>query len=174
MSAKKKSSGAASTPKGDHEAGLNPPIPFIPKKLDDDDKPPTVEITILKDPDKAATKDNTEKKEFPAIETFTGSGATTVIVLKRLQTEVYEHLGITNDSTKVADRLDYLLQVTTGHERDQLVNIFKQGRQQFADAFEVVESTKRAFMRDKKVFFEWLLKGNKIDRGNICPFNVTN
>jgi hypothetical protein len=63
MSAKKKSSGAASTPKGDREAGLNPPIPFVPKKLDDDDKPATVEITILKDPDKAATKDNTEKKE---------------------------------------------------------------------------------------------------------------
>jgi hypothetical protein len=75
-----------------------------------------VEITILKDPDKPATKDNTEKKEFPAIETFTSSGATTVIVLKRLQTEVFEHLGISNDNTKVADRLDYLLQVTTGCE----------------------------------------------------------
>jgi hypothetical protein len=73
-----------------------------------------VEITILKDPDKAATKDNTQKKEFPAIETFTGgSGATTVIVLKRLQTEVFEHLGISNDDTKVAGRLDYLLQVTS-------------------------------------------------------------
>jgi hypothetical protein len=42
-----------------------------------------VEIMILKDLDKPATKDNTEKKEFPAIGTFTGSGATMVIVLKR-------------------------------------------------------------------------------------------
>jgi hypothetical protein len=84
MSTKKKSSGAASTPKDDREVGLNPPIPFVPKKLDNDDNPPTVEITILKDPNKPATKDNTEKKEFPAIETFTSSGATTVIVLKRL------------------------------------------------------------------------------------------
>jgi hypothetical protein len=108
-----------------------------------------VEITILKDPDKPATKDNTEKKEFPAIETFTGSGATTVIVLKRLQTEVFEHLGISNDNTKVADRLDYLLQVTTGRARDQLVNIFKQGRQQFADLFDVPSETARAFVRDK-------------------------
>jgi hypothetical protein len=129
MSVKKKSSGAASTPKGDREAGLNPPIPFVPKKLDNDDNPPTVEITILKDPDKPATKDNTEKKEFPAIETFTGSGATTVIVQKRLKTEVFEHFGISNDNTKVADCLDYLLQVTTSRARDQLVNIFKQGRQ---------------------------------------------
>jgi hypothetical protein len=68
MSAKVKSSGATSIPKGDREAGLNPPILFFPKKLDDNDKPPTVEITILKDSDKTATKDNTEKKEFPVIE----------------------------------------------------------------------------------------------------------
>jgi hypothetical protein len=147
MTVKKKSSGAASTPKGDREAGLNPPIPFVPKKFDDNDKPPTVEITILKDPDKPTTKDNTKKKEFSAIETFTGSGAITVIILKRLQTEVYEHLGISNDNTKVADRLDYLLQVTTGRARDQLVNIFKQGRQQFADAFDFPSKTARAFVR---------------------------
>ena len=114
MNAEKKSSGAASTPKGDREAGLNPPIPFVPKKSDNNHNPPTVEITILKDPDKPATKDNTEKKEFPAIKTFTGSGATMVIVLKRLQMEVFEHLGIANKQTKVADRLDYLLQVCTG------------------------------------------------------------
>jgi hypothetical protein len=55
MSAKKKSSGPASTPKGDREAGLNPPVLFVPKILDDGDKPPMVEITILKDPDKAVT-----------------------------------------------------------------------------------------------------------------------
>jgi hypothetical protein len=97
-----------------------------------------------------------------------------VIVLKRLQTEVYEHLGIANDSTKVADRLDYLLQVTTGRARDQLVNIFKQGRQQFADAFEVAENTKRAFVRDKKVFFEWFLKGNKGKKGEIPEETLEN
>jgi hypothetical protein len=57
MSAKKKSSGATSTSKGDCKAGLNPPIPFVPKKLDNNDNPPMVEITILKDPDKPATKD---------------------------------------------------------------------------------------------------------------------
>mmetsp|Transcript_17197 Transcript_17197/g.32552 ORF Transcript_17197/g.32552 Transcript_17197/m.32552 type:complete len:470 (+) Transcript_17197:1371-2780(+) len=163
MSSKKtKSSGSrGSTPKGDREAGLNPPIPFVPPKADDEKEPPTVEITILKDPSKSATKDNTEKKKFPAIESFTGSGATTVIVLKRLNMEVFEHLGISNDSTKVEQRMDYLLQVTTGRARDQLVEIFKRGRQQFADAFEVAEETKRAFVRDKKVFFNWLVKGNK-------------
>jgi hypothetical protein len=174
MSAKKKSSGAASMPKGDREAGLNPPIPFVPKKLDNDDNPPTVEITILKDPDKPSTKDNTEKKEFPAIETFTGSGATTVIVLKRLQTEVLEHLGISNDNMKVADRLDYLLQVTTGCARDQFVNIFKQGRQQFADLFNVPSETARAFVRDKKVFFEWLIKGSKGKKGEIPEETLEN
>jgi hypothetical protein len=97
--------------------------------LDNDDNPPTVEITILKDPDKAATKDNTEKKDFPAIEIFTGSSATMVM--------------------------------TTGHTRDQLVNIFKQGRQLFADLFDVLNETARAFFRDKKVFFEWLIKARQ-------------
>eukprot|EP00557_Chaetoceros_sp_GSL56_P012168 CAMPEP_0176484630 /NCGR_PEP_ID=MMETSP0200_2-20121128/4560_1 /TAXON_ID=947934 /ORGANISM="Chaetoceros sp., Strain GSL56" /LENGTH=472 /DNA_ID=CAMNT_0017881123 /DNA_START=218 /DNA_END=1637 /DNA_ORIENTATION=- len=166
-SQKTKSSGRAPAPKGDREPGLTPPIPFVPPKVDDEDKPPTVEITILKDPSKKATKDNTEKKEFPAIETFTGSGATTVLVLKRMQTEVFEHLGIANDFAKVEERLDYLLQITTGRARDQLVSIFKQGRQQFADAFAVHASTKRAFERDKKVFFEWLLNGDKGKRDEI-------
>ena len=98
---KKKSSGCGTTLKGDREPGLTPPIPFIPPKVDDEEKPPMVEITIKKNPDKKATKDNTEKKEFPAIESFTGSGATTIAVLKRLQTEVFEHLGIGNDYLKV-------------------------------------------------------------------------
>jgi hypothetical protein len=120
MSVKKKSSGVASTP--DSEAGTNPLIPFVPKKLDNNDKPPMVEITILNDPDKAATKNNSKQNEFPAIETFTGSSATMVIVLKRLQTEVFEHLGISNNNdTKVAEQLDCLLQVTTGRARDHRV-----------------------------------------------------
>ena len=174
MSSKKtKSSGnRGSTPKGDREAGLNPPIPFVPPKADDDEKePPTVEITILKDPSKSATKDNTEKKSFPAIETFTGSGATTVIVLKRLNTEVFEHLGIVSDHTKIEQRMDYLLQVTTGRARDQLVDIFKRGRQQFADAFDLPEDTRKALVRDKKIFFGWLVKGNK---GNDVPEETLN
>jgi hypothetical protein len=78
---------------------------------------------------------------------------------KRLQqTEVLKHSRISNDNTKVADQLDYLLQqVITGCARDQLlVSIFKQGRQQFADAFDVPESTKRTFTRDKKVF--WIVR----------------
>jgi hypothetical protein len=33
-SQKKKSSGHGSTPKGDHEHGLNPSIPFVPPKVD--------------------------------------------------------------------------------------------------------------------------------------------
>jgi hypothetical protein len=41
-----------------------------------------------------------EKKEFPTIDMFMGSSATTVIVLKCLHTEVFEHLGISNDITK--------------------------------------------------------------------------
>jgi len=79
---KKKSSGRGSALKGDREPGFTPPIPFVPPKVDDNDKPLTVEITIKKNPSKKATKGNTEKKEFPAIETFTGSGASTMIVLK--------------------------------------------------------------------------------------------
>ena len=98
---KKKSSGRGSAPKGDHEPGLTPPIPFVLPKVDDNDKPLMVEITIKKNPSKKAMKDNTEEKEFPAIETFTGSEASTMIVLKRLQTEVFEHLGIANDYRKV-------------------------------------------------------------------------
>jgi hypothetical protein len=58
--------------------------------------------------------------------------------------------------------LDYLLQINTDCERDQLVNIFKQGRQQFADAFAVSEYQKDAFIRDNKnVFFKWLLSKNQ-------------
>jgi hypothetical protein len=49
-----------------------------------------------------------------------------VIILKKLQTEIFEQLGIAN--VKVDEQLDYLLQVTTSHARDHLVNIFKQGR----------------------------------------------
>jgi hypothetical protein len=56
----------------------------------------------------------------------------------------------------------------------EVVNIFKQGRQQFADAFEVDEGTKRAFVRDKKVFFEWLLKGNKGKKGEIPEETLEN
>ena len=68
MSSKKtKSSGnCGSAPKGDREAGLNPPIPFVPPKADDDEKePPTVEITILKDPSKPATYLITEQCHVP-------------------------------------------------------------------------------------------------------------
>ena len=43
---KKKSSGFGSALKGDHEPGLTPPIPFVPLKVDDEEKPPMVEITI--------------------------------------------------------------------------------------------------------------------------------
>ena len=45
---KKKSSGCGPAPKGDCEPGLTPPIPFIPPKVDDEEKPPMVEITIKK------------------------------------------------------------------------------------------------------------------------------
>jgi hypothetical protein len=75
-----------------------------------------------------------------------------VIVLKRLQTEVFQHLCISNDETKVREHLDYLLQVTTGHvRRDQLVNIFMQGRQQFANPLVVPVAWLMA-ERDTKFF----------------------
>ena len=47
---KKKSSGRGTAPKGDHEPGLTPPIPFVPLKVDDEEKPPMVEVTIKKNP----------------------------------------------------------------------------------------------------------------------------
>jgi hypothetical protein len=47
---KKKSSGHTPTPKGDHEPGLSPPIPFVPAKVDESDEPLTVDITIKKNP----------------------------------------------------------------------------------------------------------------------------
>jgi hypothetical protein len=85
---KKKSSGRGPTLKGDRKPGLTPPIPFVPVKVEDGDEPPMVDITIKKNPWKKATKDNTEKKQFSAIETFTGNrGGFIVIVLKKLQTE---------------------------------------------------------------------------------------
>lgn len=37
--------------------------------------------------------------------------------------------------------------------RDHQVNIFKQGRQQFTDAFGVSESQRRAIVRYKNIFF---------------------
>jgi hypothetical protein len=126
---KKKSSGRGSTPlKGDREPGLTPPIPFVPPKVDEGDEPPTVDITIKKNTKKKSTKVNTEKKTFLAIETFTGNRAFIVTALKKLQTDIFKHLGISNNPKKVDDCLDYLLQVTIGHARDQLVRIFKQGR----------------------------------------------
>jgi hypothetical protein len=161
---KKKSSGCGSTLKGDCEPGLNPLIPFVPLKVDEGDEPPTVDITIKKNTKKKPTKVNTKKKTFSVIETFTGSGAFIVMVLKKLQMEIFEHLGISNAPKKVDDQLDYLLQVTTaGHARDQLVRIFKQGRQQFASIFAVTEQQRDVFVQDKGVFFEWLLNGDKDD-----------
>ena len=104
---KKKSSGnAPAAPKGDHEPGLTPPMPFILPKLEDDEKPETVEIMILKDPKKKPTKDNPKKKEFPAVETFTGSCATTVIVLK--------HMVSTNETF-----LDYLYCLEMEEDRQE-------------------------------------------------------
>jgi hypothetical protein len=103
---KKKSSGHGSALKGDREPGLTPPIPFVPMKVDDIDEPPTVDITIKKNLLKKPTKDNTEKKPFSAmIETFTRNGAFVVTVLKKMQTEIFEHLGITNNHKKVDERL---------------------------------------------------------------------
>jgi hypothetical protein len=164
MSEKKKSSGRGSAPKGDREPGLTPPIPFVSAKMDESDEPRMVDITIKKNPSKKATKDNTEKKQFSAIETFTGNRASVVIVLKnKLQTEIFEHLGITHVNKKVDEQLDYLLQITTSHAQDQLVNIFKQGRRQFANAFAISKHQKDAFVQDNKVFFEWLVKGDKED-----------
>lgn len=63
-SQKKKSSGRGSTPKGDREPGLTPPIPFVPPKVEEGDEPPTVDITIKKNIKKKPTKDNTEKKTY--------------------------------------------------------------------------------------------------------------
>jgi hypothetical protein len=87
---KKKSSGRGSTPKGDREPGLTPPIPFVPPKVDEGGEPQTVDIMIKKNLKKKTTKVNTEKKTFSAIETFTGNGAFVVTVLKRIQTEIFE------------------------------------------------------------------------------------
>jgi hypothetical protein len=58
-------------------------------------------------------------------------------VLKTAQTEIFEHLGIANNHT-------------TGRARDLLVNIFKQGRQQFADAFGVSESQWSALLAKRQ------------------------
>ena len=64
--------------KGNCEPNLNPPIPFVLPKRDDETSLLIVEIKILKYPTrKKATKDNTKKKELIAIETFTGSSTTT-------------------------------------------------------------------------------------------------
>jgi hypothetical protein len=49
---KKKISGHGSAPKGDCEPSLNPPILFVPPKVDDDDQPPTVDIMIKKNASK--------------------------------------------------------------------------------------------------------------------------
>ena len=83
-SQKKKSSGRGSTPKGDREPGLTPPITFVPPKVDEGDEPPTVDIMIKKNVKKKTTKVNTDKKTFSAIETFTGNGAFVVTILKKL------------------------------------------------------------------------------------------
>jgi hypothetical protein len=71
--------------------------------VDKEDEPPTVDITIKKNAKKKPTKVNTERKTFSAIETFTGNGAFIVTILKRLQMEIFEHLGISNDPKKVDD-----------------------------------------------------------------------
>jgi hypothetical protein len=102
MSDKKKNfSGRGPMTKGNHEPSLTPPIPFVPMKVDDSDEPLMVDITIKKNPLKKATKDNTKKKQFLAIETFTGNGDFLMIILKKLQTEIFEHLGIANVNKKV-------------------------------------------------------------------------
>ena len=75
-----------------------------------------------------------------------GSSATTMIVLKCLQTEVFEHLGISNDLMNVDEQLKYLLEVTTSHAWDQLVNIWS------ADVLTVPANTKQALVKDMKVF----------------------
>jgi hypothetical protein len=84
MTAKKKSSGCGSTPTGDHEPDLTPPtLLHIPPH-------PTMEIITLKDPSKSATKNSTQKSKFLAsFETLHTlvSGATIMIVLKKLQIE---------------------------------------------------------------------------------------
>jgi hypothetical protein len=105
-SQKNKSSSCGSTPKGDREPGLTPPIPFVPPKVEEGDDPPTVDIMIKKNTKKMPAKDNSEKKTFSTIETFTGYRAFAVTVLKKLQTEIFEHLGIANDHKKVDDCLD--------------------------------------------------------------------
>jgi hypothetical protein len=76
------------------------------------------------------TKDNTKKKKFLAIKTFISDGLSTLITLKRIQTEILKQLGITNNHHKVdEEHLDYLHQITPGYVKDQLLNMFKQGRQ---------------------------------------------
>jgi hypothetical protein len=39
-----------------------------------------------------------------------------------------------------------------------LVDIFKRGGQEFINSFAVAAETKQAFVRDKKVIFNWLTK----------------
>ena len=77
---------------------------------------------------------------------------------------------------KVEEHLECFLQMTTSCTRDQLVDIFKRGRQQFADSFAVAAETKQAFVRDKKVFFNWLtmLGGNKGRREEIPKDTLVN
>jgi hypothetical protein len=82
---------AAMVHKSDFKPKLNPPIMFVTHKRDDEKIPLTVEIVILKDLRKMEMKDNTKKKELLATETFPSSGATTIIMLNRLQTEIFDH-----------------------------------------------------------------------------------
>jgi hypothetical protein len=42
-------------------------------------------------------KGQTKKNELLAVKTFTGSGATMIIMLKRIQKEIFKHLGNANN-----------------------------------------------------------------------------
>jgi hypothetical protein len=123
---------------------------FAPvKKVDDGDEPLMVDIMIKKNQGQYREEAILSYWDFHWKWSFCSERP------QEIPDGDFDHLGIANNHKTVDECLHYLLQVTTSRARDQqLVSIFKQGRQQFAKLFKVEKHQYDAFVRDKNLFFE--------------------
>ena len=98
-------------PSGDNKPGLDPAIPFVQRKVDEDDNnvasEKTVEILVIIDESKSVTAHtNIDKKQFPAIKLLTGAGLEVLNTRRALTLDIFNLKGLTK-ADLVKDRLQY-------------------------------------------------------------------
>ena len=154
-------------PAGDKEKGLNPPIPLYDPKLHDEEddvdagdilKSDYVEIKVLIDPTKAATKDNLTSKRFKTIKNLVGMGNEVVTVYRQMCIDYFEPEG----KMRIADaqhRLLSFLRVLSGDARTEYNQALSEARDEYTSKVRIAYPSDASKLKSLTIreFFKFML-----------------